>query len=414
MTQTLLREHVCNGQSISLTCNGMGCMNGFGTNAYSYNALGQLVSVYILRAKSIIGDSAASKVWRDGNIEQSWGLGLAGRNKRASPQDVSVHVSKDRYDGMNSVPKVSSQILMISMVCLSLLMAGCKGREAGNIISNPAHKSSPKSGATKMNLKDGAVMVWVPAGKFIMGSNNVQLANEGKKWRPSTEKHGKYVLDAEKPQRDVYLDGYWIYKHEVTVSQYHKFCDATNRKMPVLSNRHLKGSEAMVCVSWTDADAYCRWAGVSLPTEAQWEKAARGTDGRIYPWGDEWDASKCTDTVSVILKGAKSVSSLANGKSPYGCYNMAGNAWEWCADWYDPNYYATSTPLNPTGPSMAVKFTVPYDHPTELEGARVIRGGSWGDFYNYGYDEVFRCASRSFANPSKHSAVYGFRCVKPK
>jgi len=115
-------------------------------------------------------------------------------------------------------------------------------------------------------------MIYIPAGEFIMGSS-------------------KY--DRETPQREVYLDGYWIYKYEVRVAQYRKFCQHTGREMPSPPSWRWADDHPMVNVTWDDAAAYTRWAGGRLPTEAQWEKAARGTDGREYPWGDDWDASKC-------------------------------------------------------------------------------------------------------------------------
>jgi len=143
----------------------------------------------------------------------------------------------------------------------------------------------------------------------------------------------------------------------------------------------------IVNVSWNDAKAYADWAGVVLPTEAQWEKAARGTDGRIYPWDNEWDAIKCVNFTN-SKSGTKPVGSILSGSSPYECLDMAGNVWEWCGDWYGADYYKNAPAKNPTGPV------------TGENRVRVLRGGSWyyGDYgpgYYYGgnYGIGFRCAS---------------------
>jgi len=137
----------------------------------------------------------------------------------------------------------------------------------------------------------------------------------------------------------VNLDGYWIYKYEVTVAQYRKFCNETGSNMPEAPSWGWQDDHPIVHVSWDNATAYTQWAGVRLPTEAQWEKAARGTDGRAYPWGNEWDATKCANSVGQRLSSTKPIGSYPSDTSPYGALDMAGNVWEWCADWYDGNYY---------------------------------------------------------------------------
>ncbi len=182
----------------------------------------------------------------------------------------------------------------------------------------PAVPPPPVVSAEKKNLKDGAEMLWIPAGQFLMGSTE----------------NDKDAGSDEKPQHMVSLDGYWMYKNDVTVAQYRTFCQATRRQMPDAPSWGWRDDHPMVNVTWDDANAYAEWAGASLPTEAEWEKAARGTDGRIYPWGNDWDASKCSNsTGSNDSPGQISpVGSFPAGVSPYGCLDMAGNVDQWCED----------------------------------------------------------------------------------
>lgn len=197
--------------------------------------------------------------------------------------------------------------------------------------------------------KDGAPMVLIPAGEFEMGSNDGE--------------------DDEKPVHTVYLDAFYMDKHEVTNEQYKKFMDATKYKAPrywYLPN-FCAPNHPVVGISWDDANEYCRWAGKRLPTEAQWEKAARGgLGGRKYPWGDEIthnNANYWGTGGKDKWEHTSPVGSFApNG---HGLYDMAGNVWEWCADWYDGNYYVNSSKLNPMGPSSG--------------SSRVLRGASWGN-----------------------------------
>jgi len=247
--------------------------------------------------------------------------------------------------------------VVLALACM--VVSGCNksGQDASGMRTNA--KPGPKAIDVKVNPKDGAEMVWVPAGEFLMGSSDddvAQLLNENPEW-------GAERFNDEKPQREVYLDGYWMYKHEVTVAQYRKFCEETYREMPPAPKSGWKDDHPMVMVTWTDASAYAKWAGMSLPTEAQWEKAARGTEGRIYPWGNTWDAEKCNNYESGA-KQTKPVGSYTSGASPYGCMDMAGNVWEWCSDWYDRDYYKSGPSRNPTGPKDG--------------SCRVLRGGGWG------------------------------------
>lgn len=304
-------------------------------------------------------------------------------------------------------------------VTLLLMSIAAYGMEPG-VERIPVYDGCPGAdiGDTCVNSRDGAVLMWVPSGWFIMGSTSKQIEASMK----VSYEDAPYCMDDEWPQRKFYLDGYWIYKYEVTVKQYRKFCEETGRDMPDEPDWGWRDDLPIVNVDWFDADAYARWAGVALPTEAQWEKAARGTDGRLYPWGDEWPPPKgacnfCEGSfndgeseVAVVLDllgypptagyddgfaDASPVGSFPKGVSPYGCMDMAGNVWEWCADWYDPNYLLNMPNKNPFS---GMKW---------FGGRRSLRGGSW----HASREKFFRCAYRNEAMPDHIDYVNGIRCV---
>jgi formylglycine-generating enzyme required for sulfatase activity len=232
-------------------------------------------------------------------------------------------------------------------------------------------------------------MVIIPEGPFKMGSND--------------------GLGNERPEHTVSLPQYAIDQFEVTLSLYAKFLEATGHKAPPLWDEDSvtsSGNRPAVGVTWDDAAAYCKWAGKRLPTEAEWEKAARGTDGRRFPWGDmqpfvdianynrgQW-VSYAITLAPVEMVGGMSVrhGTKEGGRSPYGLYHMAGNAAEWVADWYDREYYQKSSEKNPTGPESGEK--------------RVIRGGSWSDL-----PTGVRSTARVAAEPSFRDLTLGFRCA---
>jgi len=195
---------------------------------------------------------------------------------------------------------------------------------------------------------DGAVMVFVPAGEFLMGS---------------TRESEPCAYADDMPQHRVYLDGYWIDKYEVTNGQFAQFVQATGYKAEGDWRANFtpgKERYPVVNVSWNDATAYAKWVGGQLPTEAQWEKAARGADGRVYPWGNEWDPRKAN--VGKGWSGSPApVGDYPGDVSPYGCQDMAGNIMEWVFDWYGK--YDGAFQHNPTGPVSGF--------------ARMLRGGSF-------------------------------------
>jgi formylglycine-generating enzyme required for sulfatase activity len=244
------------------------------------------------------------------------------------------------------------------------------------------------------NGKDGKRMILIPAGEFLMGTSAADAIEmeKGYGWRP------KWFAD-EMPQHRVTLDAYYIDETPVTNAEYKHFLDA-NPEHPAPSdwdqsqrNCSLgKDDHPVVFVSWSDADAYARWARKRLPTEAEWEKAARGTEGRRFPWGQEFD-HRCCNTSSSGLRSTTAVRQYMEiGDSPYGVIDMAGNVWEWCADWYDAEYYKRSFTYNPLGP--------------DADDWRVLRGGAWDITPDY-----TRCASRDYIVPDQGYGTVGFRCV---
>lgn len=248
---------------------------------------------------------------------------------------------------------------------------------------------------TRVNPKDGAEMIWVPAGAFTMGISDETIATLVK------ERHGwkaEWFL-GEKPAHAVTLDGFWIYKYEVTVAQYRKFCKETDRAMPQ-QQKWSGDNYPVVNITWNEAVEYGKWAGTRLPTEAEWEKAARGDDNRIFPWGNDWDEEKCNNWSDHQKVGggyqamkASPVGSYPDSASPYGAQDMAGNAWEWVADWYDPAYYEDSPAKNPQGPDIG-----------EL---KVLRGGSWGSS-----SKSVRTTTRNAEAPDlSYHDDGGFRCA---
>jgi iron(II)-dependent oxidoreductase len=255
-----------------------------------------------------------------------------------------------------------------------------------------------KLAAERAKLPSHDEMVLIPAGSFIMGSDR---------------KIDHNAYPAEFPQRKVYLDAYEIDQFEVTTVQYLKIILA--KDLPPLIDWQYDGGnfqETMVNhpvmhVSWDDADAYCKWMGKRLPTEAEWEKAARGEDGRIYPWGNQPAGLSRANFGRTGLSGPVrdrperlllyppiiSVDKYDNAVGPYGTFQMAGNVAEWVADWYDPKYYAAAPDKNPKGPEKGTQ--------------RSFRGGGWIDS-----TPSVRGAQRNGTDPNTKMNWMGFRCAR--
>ena len=251
------------------------------------------------------------------------------------------------------------------------------------------------AGATQVSPTGSVTMVYVPAGEFLYGS--------------TTDDKG--ADPDEFPQRSINLDAFWIGQTEVTNAMYAAFLNEMGNQMEGRANwlnpfestvrieqvngnwQPVPGYEnyPVVGVTWYGSRAFCNWAGGDLPTEAQWEKAARGTDGRIYPWGNDVN---CDNAEFYNCKGRqlKPVGSKPGGASPYGALDMAGNAWEWVQDWYEFGYYETMPAANPAGPAEGT--------------VKVMRGGS------FDYDEKHaRAADRRNNGPSASPSDHSFRCV---
>lgn len=224
---------------------------------------------------------------------------------------------------------------------------------------------------------DGATLVYVPAGQFLMGSGRAD---------PEAEQD-------EKPQHSPSLDAYWIDRTEVTNAMYARCVEAGDCTAPMHSSRYSQPEYAehpVSGVTWFQAGEYCRWAGRRLPTEAEWEKAARGTDGRLYPWGNTAPDAKLLNFGKEV-NDTTPVGNYPAGASPYGALDMAGNVWEWVADGYDPSYYADAPTTNPPGGTTA--------------NQRVVRGGAWGVDAR-----AVRAANRFWAFPGRNDTD-GFRCA---
>ncbi len=296
-------------------------------------------------------------------------------------------------------------VYLVKWVIAILLVAGgtaCHHSAAQKGKQEAAHKEQAQGRAVPATEKQtitgtteripGPVgMVYVPAGWFWMGCGPKDIQ----------------CSDAEKPFHKVYLDAYYIDRDDVTVDEYKRCVEKGGCTEPhwnycwtwthgsswqkrAVGPDFVKGNHPIVCVDWSQANTYCKWSGKTLPTEAQWEKAARGTDGRIYPWGNDWDASKaCFDKPSTCPIG-----NYPEGASPYGVLDMAGNVWDWCADWYNGNYYHTSSDHDPRGATTS--------------SMRVLRGGAW----NSADPPDVRTSRRNDEVPGYWQDYYGFRCAR--
>jgi gamma-glutamyl hercynylcysteine S-oxide synthase len=216
----------------------------------------------------------------------------------------------------------------------------------------------------------------------------------------------------EGPAHIVLLDAYFIDKYEVSSKDYADFMKATKHPAPAYWDdpRVNKPNQPVVGVNWYDAKAFCEWKDKRLPTEAEWEKAARGPEGFLYPWGNSLDPQKAN--YGKRQKATATVESYPEGASPYGLHHMAGNVFEWTSDWYDPNFYSKTHEIaNPSGPEKAVWLggTGTYVDRLTVGEKRVIRGGSW-----IASEKSVTTTHRFWNHPVNNSygIGLGFRCAK--
>ena len=331
-----------------------------------------------------------------------------------SESDIGVEINEDQKQ--NNMKLISIALIILLVLGVVMIKMGSEGRgvlagvmatktptlthtpEATSTLqptNTPTATKTPTItctptlgvGSTRVSEKDGMLQVYVPAGEFKMGSTEGQ--------------------DDEEPVHTVYLDGYWVDKYEVTNEQYEKCVASGACEASRLENDSyfIGANQPVVYVSWYDAQDYCEWAGRRLPSEAEWEKAARGTDERTYPWGNEspsgellnyadsnTDYDWTDESEDDGYEYTAPVGSYPEGASPYGALDMAGNAWEWVNDTYSGDYYSQSPADNPEGPTFW--------------GTRVFRGGSWSC-----EPSAVRSSYRDRGDPLSWLHRIGFRCV---
>jgi formylglycine-generating enzyme required for sulfatase activity len=280
-----------------------------------------------------------------------------------------------KINGPLKDPMTRIAFLFAGILALCVAIEGCTNREESRMAQD---------------TPDG--MVFIPSGKFIMGSD---LEDKEKK----AVEFGSikpWYLD-EHPRQKIPVDAFYIDKYEVTNAQYLQFVQTSGYIPPGEWDKGLpptgRDRYPVAGVTWHDANHYCQWLGKRLPAEKEWEKAARGTDGREFPWGNTFDKTKANTGYSE-LKDVLPVGSLEAGKSPYGVYDMSGNVWEWTQDWYQPYPKSTYTDVR-----FGEKF-------------KVLRGGGWGGIGHYALEMYYRNPYRFFANPAAGFNDVGFRCAK--
>ncbi len=279
-------------------------------------------------------------------------------------------------------------------------------------MSQTIPNNQAKALAAKNSTENYSDMARIPPGNFYMGSSFQETTKSYNLCKKFDKGCKLWWFRDERPRHSVYLKEYWIDRYETTNANYLEFVLATGGRSALddscktkgcksgnlwdgISFPHVIKDQPVIQVSWHDAVAYCRWRGKRLPTEAEWEKAARGPSGKLYPWGSE-PVSKNRAVYKKKWQGINtlgSVGSRPKGASIYGVHDMVGNAWEWVSDWYQLDYYRSSPLRNPQGPPDG-KY-------------KIVRGGSW-----INNPDTLHGAFRRWSLPEVRFNDTGFRCAK--
>jgi formylglycine-generating enzyme required for sulfatase activity len=314
----------------------------------------------------IRSDMAGAAVMLDGNFvgRTAEEPPLIIRNVPAGSVDVSVRDFSGRTATRGTTVKAGEMI----DVQLDVLDLASQTPVLHDLIPVGAN---PQGFQEHWRKKDGALLVEIPSGEFLMGNSK-------------GDAH-------EQPLHRVYLSSFLIDKIEVTWRQFGKYLEATGTRAPPEPIWGMPQSYPASLIKWREAQAYCDWVGGHLPTEAEWEKAARGSDGRTYQWGNEWDPRRC-NAISGGPHRPESAGSFPGCHSPYGVLDQTGSMWEWTLDWYQTDYYDESVSRNPEGPTSG--------------SSRVIRGGGWMTQPTW-----LRASYRFRLPPNSRRPDLGFRCV---
>ena len=296
--------------------------------------------------------------------------------------------------------------LVMVLLLLGVALAGWTPAVAPTGLPAITPVPMPSLGDTWTRPADGMEMAYVPAGQFRMGSTDEQVER-------ALEVCDRYIGDCEREwfedeqsMHTVALDEFWIDRTEVTNVQYRHCVEAGVCDAPLFEDDDsLNGAgQPVVGVDWTNAQGYCEWVGARLPTEAEWEYAARGPESLVYPWGDTFEGTRCNfcdrhcerdwadKSIDDGYEYPAPVGSYPGGAGWVGALDMAGNAWEWVAPSYSADYYGRSPRRNPTGPPSG--------------DVKVLRGGSWNISSNY-----VRSAGRDGGNQVRRADFLGFRCA---
>jgi len=282
-------------------------------------------------------------------------------------------------------------VYLLILVCAALVSACGEKTSSPTATKAPAMKAVTEASSSAVTVIPG--MVYIPAGDFIMGNDDIDISGKSKEFGFNEP----WYLP-EHPKRSVNLDAYYIDRYEVSNLQFRNWLISLKRFSPATMDAVVKrlqlenGKLPVRGITWSKAQEFCYAVGKHLPTEAEWEKAARGTDGREYPWGDEWNKENLN--AGQNEENLTAGGTYEAGKSPFGVYDMAGNVMEWTASWYDAYPGAK------------------YQSPNYGRKHKVARGGSWGGVGHYVIPHYFRVAYRFNFQPDGAYNDVGFRCAK--